>query len=146
MSDLRNALTKGLSNPQSLKQQADVRGYFLDDHSQAQSNEPNMLTFLTMRDLFKTNDGTSDEEKAIGATAREESKYLLTAMKILQSDDSVAENKKFKDKFGKDLKGASDLAQVLKTEAIKREYENDLDIILSKNTILGRKALGALRP
>ena len=53
MSDLREALTKGLSDPQSLKQQADVRGFFLNDHTSAEANEPNMLSFLTLKDLFK---------------------------------------------------------------------------------------------
>ena len=136
MSDLRNAITNGLANPQSLKQQADVRSYFLDDHSQAQANEPNMLTFLTMRDMFPT------DKDVIENTAKEESKYLMAAMKILHTAD--AENKKFQDKFGKDLKGANELAQVLKTEAIKREYEHDLDTILSKAKITGRAELGAI--
>ena len=135
--DLRNALTKGLADPQSLKQQADVRSFFLDDHSQAPANEPNMLTFLTMRDLFK------DDNEAIDKTAREESKYLMTAMKILQSDDD--ENKNIQQKFGKDLKGANELASLLKSEAIKREYEHDMDKLISKHEgDLGRKEIGAL--
>ena len=135
--DLRNALTSGLANPQSLKQQADVRSFFLDDHSQAPANEPNMLTFLTMRDLFK------DDVEAIDKTAKEESKYLMTAMKILQSDDD--ENKNIQQKFGKDLKGANELASLLKSEAIKREYESDMDQLISKHEKdLGRKEIGAL--
>ena len=138
--DLRNALTKGLADPQSLKQQADVRSFFLDDHSQAPANEPNMLTFLTMRDLFK---GDGDSEEAIAGTAKEESKYLMTAMKILQSDN--AENKNIQQKFGKDLKGANELASLLKSEAIKREYEHDMDQLISKHEKdLGRKRIGAL--
>ena len=60
MSDLREALTRGLSDPQSLKQQADVRSFSLNDHTSAEPSEPNMLSFLTLRDLFK---GDSEEEK-----------------------------------------------------------------------------------
>jgi hypothetical protein len=136
MADLREALSKGLANPGSLQQQSDIRKFFYEDHSQAEANEPNMLTFLTMRDLFGKN---SDAGKAAMKTAEEETKYLATAMQILQSDpEGKPMVKRLQDKFGKDLKGSNDLAKLLREEKIKTEYEQDIRDLLSETAIEGR--------
>jgi len=151
MSDLREALTRGLSDPQSLKQQADVRSFFLNDHTSAEPSEPNMLSFLTLKDLFKTSAGTSLEEKAIKKTAGEESKFLLAAMKILNPENEYTDAKdnvkaELQRKFGRDLKGANELGKLLRAESIKREFEHDMDQLLANSKILsGRDKLGALQ-
>ena len=133
MSDLTKTLTGALANPNSLSQQTSGRGYFLDDHSTANPSEGNMLTLLTMRDLFKkTEGGNADEEekasRAIASVAQEESRFLLKAMQVLTADnrgDAIAQRatQRLKDKFGKDFAGASELAKLLKAESIRNDFE-----------------------
>ena len=147
MSDnLVTSLSSALAAPSSLQELRKGQGYFLDDHTPAIPSEGNMLTLLTMKDLFK--DGGDEEAKAaLGAIAKEESKYLMQAMKVLSSEtsgDGGDSIRRMQDKFGKDMAGATQLAQLLKNESIKQEYEDIKKFVDSE--VFARKQPGALKP
>lgn len=147
MSDnLVKSLSSALAAPSSLQEQRRGQGYFLDDHTPAIPSEGNMLTLLTMKDLFK--DGDPEAKAALGAIAKEESKYLMQAMKVLSSETEGAGGesiRRMQDKFGKDMAGATQLAQLLKNESIKQEYEEDIKKFVDSD-VFKRNQPGALKP
>ena len=159
MSDLVKSLTGALANPSSVDQQTRGRSFFLDEHTTAVPSEGNMLTLLTMKDLFKT-PGGSTNETAIGAVAKEESRYLVQAMKILSTDpeqgwgagedgeggsnlsaDQKRTIRRMQDKFGKDFKGATELSKLLKTEAVRVEFEDAIKSFVGPKIRSGGGAL-----
>lgn len=140
MSDLVKSLTGALAKPTTIEQQNRGRTFFLDEHSTAVPNEGNMLTLLTMKDLFKSETAATN---AIDIVAKEESRYLVQAMKILSSDPNspwkdadgndhdltAAQAKtitKMQNKFGKDLEGSKELSKLLKIEAVRVEFEDSI--------------------
>lgn len=125
MSDnLVKSLNSALAAPASLEQQRTGKGFFLDEKTTPIPSEANMLTILTMKDLFKDKVATLDK------VAKEESKYLMRAMEILTGDPAQPQIKRVQDKFGKDVAGAAQLAQLLKTEAINQEYQEQVSELL----------------
>ena len=99
-----------------------------------------------MRDLFG-DDATS--KTAIGAVAKEESRYLVHAMKILSTDPadnglSAGQTRtvqRLQDKFGKGFEGATQLSQLLKTEAIREEFEESIKGFIGSKV---KSSVGAL--
>ena len=141
MSDnLVKSLSSALAAPSTLDQQRTGQGFYLDEHTPALPSEGNMLTIMTLKDLYKTQNGASPEEVALTSVHKEESKYLMHALKILaaptKSDGDEAAKKKaaaaqrIQNKFGKDLAGATQLAQLIKQEAVKAEFEADIKPIM----------------
>ena len=128
MSDsIISSLNSALAQPNSLEQERKGRDFFLDEYTSAQPSEANMLTLLTMRDLAGKN---STEAQAIKRIAAEESKYLMHAMKYLAGEPDSAIKHRLQAKFGKDFRGASELAKLLKKEAIEKEYREEIDKFL----------------
>lgn len=128
MSDsIISSLNSALAQPNSLEQERKGRDFFLDEYTSAQPSEANMLTLLTMRDLAGKD---SDEAKAIKSIAAEESKYLMHAMKYLTGEPDNATKHRLQAKFGKDFRGASELAKLLKKEAIEKEYKEEINNFL----------------
>ena len=130
MSDsIISSLNSALAQPNSLEQERKGRDFFLDEYTSAQPSEANMLTLLTMRDLAGKN---STQAEYITKIATEESKYLMHAMKFLsgtpQPDEPV--KARLQAKFGKDFRGASELAKLLKKEAIEKEYKEEINNFL----------------
>ena len=131
MSDsIISSLNSALAQPNSLEQERKGRDFFLDEYTSAQPSEANMLTLLTMRDLVGKK---SNEAKAIKSIAAEESKYLMHAMSYLSGAPKANEPVKarLQAKFGKDFRGASELAKLLKKEAIEKEYKDEINNFLT---------------
>ena len=140
------SLSGALANPNTIDQQTRARGFFLDEHTTSIPSEGNMLSLLTMRDLFKDNTQSS---AAINAVAKEESKYLIKAMKLLTTnpEDGRTDNQKrtlqrMQDKFGRDFAGATNLSKLLKEESIRKDFEEAINEFVGVSTI--NKDSGAL--
>lgn len=138
-----SALNKSLIDPQSLAQQKQARDFFLDQHISAVPSEGNMLTLMTMRDLLGKDVTANDPKyKALKKIAEEESKFLTKAMEVLTTDTSLlpvsdaAERAKqsayakMQQKFGRDLRGAKELGQLIKSESLKNEWEIEMQSVL----------------
>ena len=96
------------------------------------TNEGNLLSLITLQQVLGTSGTKSTEIKTIvQGMAKEETRYLIQAMKILTGDfkqqgveDSVRTGaQKLRDQYGKDMNGAIQLAGVLKTKANKKQYD-----------------------
>lgn len=127
-------LASSLSNPSTIDQQTKGRAHFLSEHTSTRASEGNMLSLLTMKDLLRA--GSADE-KALQAIAMEESKYLRQAMKIVSADINQitdADHKRtitrLQDTYGKDLAAAYSLANLLKTEQIRDEFQASIKPLL----------------
>jgi hypothetical protein len=144
--NLISSLNNALSAPTSLAQERQGRGFYIDEHTSANPSEGNMLTLLTMKDLHK---GGKDATEAIETIAKEESKYLIHAMKILSTDPESANGtaqraiRRMQDKFGKDFRGATELSQLLKSKSIEADFEAEIGTFIEGFAAKGKTA-GAL--
>ena len=94
--------------------------------SSAGANEGNLLTLITLDQLLTKAPGAAGTAEAIGLMAKEETRHLVQAMKILtdtRSGEEGAAAQKLQDKFGRDMAGAVALSSVLQSEGAKKEVE-----------------------
>jgi thioredoxin-like negative regulator of GroEL len=136
---ISEALGGALSNPKTLDEQRGGFQMLIDDLSKANPNENNLLSLLTLRDLYK--EGDEDKLNAIKATARNETEHLVRAMEILTNDKAEGKEKEAQEqlqrKFGKDTKGAIGLAELLKTMEDEDEAKALLKTARGKRTRTG---------
>jgi hypothetical protein len=138
-----NVNTRFINAPQSLSDQRMGYAYFNDDYSNPVPNEGNLLTLMTIKDFYK---GDTDVEKALSEVGKEENRYLVKAAQILSQPDNskIKSAKKLQQKFGRDLKGATALAQLLKEKTIEYEFRMAVEPIaedLAKENISKRGGL-----
>jgi thioredoxin-like negative regulator of GroEL len=137
---ISEALGGALSNPKTLDEQRGGFQMLIDDLSKANPNENNLLSLLTLRDLYKEGE---DEDKlnAIKATAKNETEHLVRAMEILTNTKATGDEKTAQEqlqrKFGKDTKGAIGLAELLKTMEDEDEAKAILKTARGKRTRTG---------
>lgn len=114
--------------------------------SDAVTNEGNLLSLITLKQILGDEDPNGKEVKEIlRGAAKEETRYLMQAMKILTGDipDDIAPEVKagyqrLRGQYGQDMAGALKLGEVLKAKASDKELEllyNPfvLDTIRNKN-------------
>ena len=93
-------------------------------------------------------DGTS--KQAINSVAKEESRYLVHAMKILSANPSDANMsgvqkrtvQRMQDKFGKGFEGATQLSHLIKSEAVRVEFEDAIKGFVGNKVKSASGALG----
>ena len=100
--------------PTSLQQQNALNSLLAGEKTSSETNEGYLLSLITMQNLFS---GDEEAKKAIGAIAKQESVYLLQAMKTLGS--SSDSSKMMREKFGKDFAASIKLANLLKVKAYR---------------------------
>lgn len=100
-----------------------------DDHTDPQTNEGNLLSLITLKQILGK-EGQTD--KVLAAMAKEETRHLMMAMRILSSngdnglitgDAPIAAAAKLQDKFGRDMSAALRLGKLLKNKADSKEVE-----------------------
>ena len=107
--------------------------------STSQTNEANLLSLITLSQLLEDEGAASD---AIKGMAKEETRYLVQAMKILTDNRPGVPgmaSQKLQDRFGRDMAGAVKLAELLKSQGDQKEVELLLnpfimDTLRSKDT------------
>jgi hypothetical protein len=111
----RENLGRAIAEPMTLAQERAINSFLAEEPVGAETSEGNLLTLKTLRTFYP--DG--DESKAIAATAREESRYLLPAMIALNNPSNPAYS--LGTKYGRDLRGANEFAKYLKARADEEE-------------------------
>lgn len=119
----------------------------IDDFSDPVSNEGNLLTLMTLQNVLKSQPGEdpNSEQSVFRAMAKEETRHLRTAMRVLTAKDGpqavlagvstfgngpAAQNqailraRQLQAKFGKDMAGAVKLAKLLKSESDELEVRS----------------------
>ena len=115
-------LGKALAEPQTLADERVINSLLTDSPESADTSEGNLMSLKLLRSIYK--DAPDDYKNAISATMVEESKYLVQAMRLLQSDTVAA--RRLNTKFGRGLAGAVAIAKVLKTRADDEELHDML--------------------
>lgn len=101
----------------------------IDDYSDPTTNEGNLLSLITLKQIVGSADGKSPYDDVIKSMAAEETRHLMLAMAILSEDGSgklakaAPAAQKLQDKFGRDMAGAVRLGKLLKTQADAKEVE-----------------------
>lgn len=113
-----------ISQPTSLEQERAGKRFLLDSHSKVIPNEGNLLSLMTLK-KFYSSDAT--QTGIIDAIAKEENRYLLSAMNLLQGKQDTEPKqdiqRKLRSKFGSDFDSALSLAGLLKSKADERAFE-----------------------
>lgn len=144
-SKISELLSYGLTDPKSLDEQKGSINLVLDDLSNPTPNENNLLSLLTLRDLSKSD----DDKDIINRIAHQETKHLISAMKILGQD--IPENAStaiekdtlvLQRKFGKDTKGSIALAKLIKDHENKDKFDTIIRRTTNRNVGGERGAIG----
>src|SRR5690606_6571832 len=106
-------LGKALAEPQTLADERAINALLTDSPESADTSEGNLMS-LKLRAIYKDEKDKS-YKTAIEATMKEESKYLMQAIRLLNKD--TLDSARLRTKFGRGLAGAVDMAKVLKTRA-----------------------------
>lgn len=92
------------------------------------TNEGNLLSLITLQQVLGTTD--ANVKKIVQDMAKEETRYLLHAMKILSAPANdfdtpaaAAGAQLMRDEYGKDMEGALRLASVLKSKSDEKQFD-----------------------
>jgi hypothetical protein len=124
MAELRNQIGSLVTEPQSLHAQRTGQSFFVDENTAPITNEGNLLSLMTMRDFYKNEEGKvpADIKKIFDNVAQEESRYMMSALKVLSAQTPAA--RKMQTKFGRDFDAAKSIAKLLKQKADEKEFED----------------------
>ena len=116
-----------IAQPSSLEQERAGKRFFLDSHSKVIPNEGNLLSLMTLKKFYSGNDEESKTQaRVIEAIAKEENRYLVSAMNLLQGEATGAKlqvQNKLRTKFGSDFDSALSLAGLLKSKSDEKAFE-----------------------
>jgi len=101
--------------------QAATNMKLVDDYTDPTTNEGNLLSLITLKNILGSHNGKGEVDDALKAMAKEETRQLMMAMRVLTGEDKRAQ--KLQDKFGRDMNGAIALSKVFKTKADEKEVE-----------------------
>ena len=128
---MSEALATKIAAPDTLAKKRLINQFLSEEPTTGDVNEGNLLSLNTLKRIYG---GESVEGKAILAIQKNESKYLVLAMKLLTGNYEVKDAKdkditkhvsyRLKSKYGNDLKGAMNLAKLLKTKADEVEFNS----------------------
>lgn len=113
-----------------------------DDYTNPTTNEGNLLSLITLKNILG---GEGGADATIKAMAKEETRHLMLAMKILTHDPPDAQKNgvtamataRLQDKFGRDMAGAVRLGRLLKAKGDEREVDLMLDPFIM-DTLAGK--------
>lgn len=113
-----------IAQPSSLEQERAGKRFFLDSHSKVIPNEGNLLSLMTLKQFY----AGKPEAQLFDDIAKEENRYLLSAMDMLQGvgktgDDAKVQNK-LRTKFGSDFDSALSLAGLLKAKSDEKAFDD----------------------
>ncbi len=102
-----------------------------DNYANPVTNEGNLLSLITLKQILGDGDGEGQKEvqDIVHGMAKEETRYLLQAMKILggkledTSGQAGMATMKLREKYGRDMNSALKLASVLKAKSDEKEVE-----------------------
>jgi len=77
-------LGKALAEPHTLADERVINALLTDSPESADTSEGNLMSLKLLRSIYK--DAGEEYNGAIEATMREESKYLIQAMRLIQGD------------------------------------------------------------
>jgi hypothetical protein len=157
-SDQENViLDKILAKPATLEAERVGQEYLISElRADHLPNQANMVTMMMMQNFYK---GKTDPESAaitetIDKLVKEENRYLFEAMNLLAGDVSKLAAKGIKpeialnlrSKYGRGLDGAAVLANLLRTQSNKIEFEETIapivkDLVDTRRIDTGSKAL-----
>ena len=136
-------LGKALAEPQSLAEERLVNAILSDAPESADTSEGNLMSLKLLKSLYDNDDDKDASTRgAIEATIKAESKYLIQAMKLLNSNTIAGA--KLVGKFGRGLAGAVALSKVLKTKADEAEINAMLETAVV-DLAEHRKPVGAVK-
>ncbi len=134
-----------LVSPQEAKKNLDLT----DDYTDPTTNEGNLLSLITLKNILGSEAGVDDTLKAM---AKEETRHLMLAMKILTDTGTVPGMpehhkmaiQKLQEKYGRDMSGAVKLGKLLKTKADEKEVEMMVEPFVV-DTLRGKQGPRSLR-
>ena len=119
-----DVLQSFIAQPGSLEQERAGKRFFLDSHSKIIPNEGNLLSLMTLKKFY--GDG-STEAANLTAIAKEENRYLMEAVDLLQGEQTdnskINIQRKLRGKFGSDFDSALSLAGLLKSKADEKAFD-----------------------
>jgi len=124
----------GAPGPGSLVENERALQKLTDDYTDPNTNEGNLLTLITLKNILGTG---GQNEEVLKRMAKEETRHLMLAMRILTEDGTgaggaapdpatAAAATKLQEKYGRDMRGALKLGNVLKQKADEKEVEQML--------------------
>ena len=122
-----------IAQPSSLEQERAGKRFFLDSHSKVIPNEGNLLSLMTLKQFY----AGKPEAQLFDDIAKEENRYLLSAMDMLQGDksgdtDAASVQKKLRSKFGSDFDSALSLAGLLKAKSDEKAFDDLIQPAIKK--------------
>lgn len=93
-----------------------------DDYTDPTTNEGNLLSLITLKNILGKADGDGEIDKTLRAMAREETRHLMLAMKVLTKNSDPA-SVKLQEKYGRDMSAAIALSKVFKSKSDEKEVE-----------------------
>ena len=119
-----DVLQSFIAQPGSLEQERAGKRFFLDSHSKVIPNEGNLLSLMTLKQFYSQD---ANKTKLFDDIAKEENRYLLSAMDMLQgtkTDDADKDiQTKLRTKFGSDFDSALSLAGLLKSKSDEKAFD-----------------------
>lgn len=118
-------------DPKSVGQEKAQHSYLADNYTESKANTGNWQSLMMLQKMY-AKEGEYDEgspQKAIADIAKEESKYLVAAMKALTGNSKAERN--IQKKFGKNLEAAITVSKLLKNESDEVVAKSRLRKILS---------------
>ena len=110
----------------------------VDDYTDPTTNEGNLLSLITLKNILGGDGGEAGVDETLRNMAKEETRHLILAMKIL-TKNTDASSVKLQEKYGRDMSAAISLSKVLKTKADEKEVELLLNPFVM-DTIRGKGA------
>lgn len=115
----------GAASAGQLVQNQGINQRLTDDYTNPQTNEGNLLSLITLQQIIGA--GDTEAKAAIAGMAKEETRHLIQAMKMLTQegkDDYKGQRlAKIQDKYGRDMNAAVQLAKVLKAKGDEKEVD-----------------------
>ena len=128
-----DVLQSFIAQPSSLEQERAGKRFFLDSHSKVIPNEGNLLSLMTLKQFYSDN---KDQTDVFNNIAKEENRYLLSAMDMLQGTKTAQGEKdvqtKLRSKFGSDFDSALSLAGLLKSKSDEKAFDELIDPAITK--------------
>ena len=128
-----DVLQSFIAQPGSLEQERAGKRFFLDSHSKVIPNEGNLLSLMTLKQFYSQD---ANKTKLFDDIAKEENRYLLSAMDMLQgtkTDDADKDiQTKLRTKFGSDFDSALSLAGLLKSKSDEKAFDELIDPAITK--------------
>jgi hypothetical protein len=96
----------------------------VDDYTDPTTNEGNLLSLITLKNILGGAGGIGGVDDTLQAMAKEETRHLMLAMKVLTADGAAdMKAAKLQEKYGRDMSGAIALSKVLKSKSDEKEVD-----------------------